>query len=262
MDFNDTNITPAPSGRLKTEEGTVGGDQVLFVTWDGVDRYISPAANIPSTVQIQLNLTTGVVTMVWVTVDPTVAFTATHLVGYSAPGVSALPAPITLATALPVTTFPDVPAVVPMALSVNVLPEIVMSGDTVPMTWTVTNVPEATQIAPMVRACNIVFSVGLAAAPAYDLGFILNVLPATPSGCNGYLFSADAFVDVSTLNGTGICTSSALVFSPPPSLVGLVLTTQAIAIAPAGVYAGSTNDIGGGNSLWSSNAVTQTYQIQ
>lgn len=260
-DFRDSNTVPVASGVIKYYEETVGPNQILYVTWDAVDRWSNPQVTNANTWQFQANLTTGQVDIVWALMSPnsTSTFTGGNncVVGYSAPGVSGNPGSIDLATALPIVTFPDVPAVAPMAMTVNSLPIVTLpSGDTVPMTWTVTNVPEATQIGAMVRACNVVFSIAPAFVGGYDLG---SVITAVPSGCTGYVATADAFVDVSAINGTGICTSPAFVFSPPPSLIGAVITTQAIALAPAGVYAGFTNDIGGGNSLWSSNAVQQTY---
>jgi len=88
----------------------------------------------------------------------------------------------------------------------------------VPMTWTVTNVPEASHILAGLRACNIVFSIGPAFVGGIDLGLILNV-PASPSGCNGYLATADAFVDVTTVNGTGICSTAPISFGPPPAAI-------------------------------------------
>ncbi|MBL8729440.1 MAG: hypothetical protein JNM25_13475 [Planctomycetes bacterium] len=255
IDFYDV---PTTSGKIKTEEGTVGADTVLYITWDGVNRYNVAGSN---TIQFQLNLTTGQVDILWVTLDGVSSpFSPGAVIGYTDPGTSVLPAAIDLdGGGLPLTTFPDVPPVLPMALSVDTLPIITLpSGDTVPMTWTVTNVPEASHILAGLRACNIVFSIAPAVVGGLDLGLVLNTPPSL-SGCVGYVATADAFVDVTTVNGTGICTSTPFVFSPPPSLIGLVLTTQAIAIAPAGTYAGFPNDIGGGNSLWTSNAIQQTY---
>jgi hypothetical protein len=256
IDFYDV---PTTSGKIKTEEGTVGADKILYVTWDAVNRYNVAGTN---TIQFQLNLTTGQVDILWVALDATnIPLAPGALIGYTAPGASVLPTAIDLdGGGLPYVSFPDVTTVVPMAMSINTLPILDILGNTVPMTWTVTNVPEASHILAGLRACNIVFSIGPAFVGGIDLGLILNA-PSSPSGCNGYLFTADAFVDVTTVNGTGICTSAAITFGPPPSLIGAVVTTQAIAIAPPGVYNGNVNNINGGgsNSLWTSNAIQQTY---
>jgi hypothetical protein len=261
-DYRDNNTSPVASGIIKYHEAVVGPDTVLYVTWDNVDRWADPQVSCPSTLQFQLNLTTGEVTILWVTLNTntTSIYGTSHLVGFSAPGISVNPGSIVLSTASPILTFPDVVPVVPMAMSINTLPILDILGNTVPMTWTVTNVPEASHILAGLRACNIVFSIGPAFVGGIDLGLILNA-PSSPSGCNGYLFTADAFVDVTTVNGTGICTSAAITFGPPPSLIGAVVTTQAIAIAPPGVYNGNVNNINGGgsNSLWTSNAIQQTY---
>lgn len=172
-------------------------------------------------------------------------------------GTTIYPPPSAVSVGTGCYAIPGVPPVLPMTLSVDPLPGILF-GCTLPLTWTVSNVPEASHIAAGLRACNIMFSIAPAVVGGYDLGTILNI-PPSPSGCNGYLFSIEAVVDVSAVNGTGICMSVPFVFCEPPSLIGLVLTTQAIALAPAGVYNGNTNDIGGGNSVWTSNAVQQTF---
>jgi hypothetical protein len=251
----DWNDAETGSGVIKAEEA--GG--VLYLTWDGVESYQFPAVADPSTFQFQINLANGSCNIVWSSIATVGQATRLCLAGFNGAGVSADPGSVTLSTALPIIHTKDVS---PMALSVNVLPEITGGGSTVPMTWTVSNVPEASHILANLRACNIVFSIAPAFVAGIDLGFVNNPPFAGANGCRGYVFTADAFVDVTTLNATGVCTSIPFVFSPPPSLVGLVLTTQAIAIAPAGTYAGFANDIGGGNSLWTSNAVEQTYNLQ
>jgi hypothetical protein len=62
---------------------------VLIVSWDNVDSWPLGIAN-PSFMQIQLNLTTGGVTIVWQQIDndPSSQFGSGHLVGYTPAGLS------------------------------------------------------------------------------------------------------------------------------------------------------------------------------
>lgn len=174
----------------------------------------------------------------------------TQTVSCTGSGVGPAPAAITVGTGCYAPS--------PMTLSVDLPPGLGISGETFPMTWTVTNVPA---LFFATRACYLAFSIFPPFVPGVDLGFIGD--PDFPGAncCSAYIVSMDAVVDISSNpNTTGICPSPAWVFMPPPSLIGVVLTTQAFALAPAGIYNGCDNDIGGGLSLWTSNAIQQTYQ--
>ena len=109
-----------------SEGGQILAQEVLgtlFVTFNNVENYPTNVAN-PSTMQFQLNLATGGVRIVWLSVDASTAstFGTRHLVGVSAPGTSADPGQVALATAFGgqlLTADPEVPA---LAVTANTLP--------------------------------------------------------------------------------------------------------------------------------------------
>jgi hypothetical protein len=109
-----------------SEGGQILAQEVLgtlFVTFNNVENYPTNIAN-PSTMQFQLNLATGRVRIVWLSVDASTAstFGTRHLVGFSAPGTSADPGQVALATAFGgqlLTADPEVPA---LAVTANTLP--------------------------------------------------------------------------------------------------------------------------------------------
>ncbi|HEX5052745.1 MAG TPA: hypothetical protein VFZ65_13295 [Planctomycetota bacterium] len=139
--WHDYNETEAGSGRIKREEIATGTDTVLCVTWDGVENYSTPASANPGTMQFQLNLTSGVVVLVWPFVDGNVtsAYGSAHLVGYSPAGASIDDGGIVLATALPlVTQAENMPA---MTLSASPAPISTGVSGTV-VTYTTENMPE------------------------------------------------------------------------------------------------------------------------
>jgi hypothetical protein len=259
-DYYDGNVTPSPSGQIKYHEATVGLDQVLYITWDGVHRWAAPLTANINTWQFQANLTTGQVTIVWLTMDPssTSNYGNNQLIGMTGPGAIATPGAQLLDRQYPLLCEFGTANVLPLTLGASPNPGVNLSGTTVPLTWTVTNVPEASHIGPMVRACNIVFSIGGASTfyPGLDLGPLGFNIGA--GGCRLHVGSFDAFVDVSAVNGTGICTLGPLTFSGPPSLIGLVVTTQAFAIFPPNSGKGGVNNIGA-HGLLTSNAIRQVY---
>ncbi|MFT4840428.1 MAG: hypothetical protein ACI8UD_003781 [Planctomycetota bacterium] len=95
--WHDYNINETGSGQILAEE--VGS--TLYITWDGVESYSSPTVLNPSTLQFQINLTTGDVRIVFFSIDAnaTSTFGSAHLVGAVAPGGSADPGSIDLLTA-------------------------------------------------------------------------------------------------------------------------------------------------------------------
>ena len=91
--FRDFTLTEVGSGPIQREEVVVGPDTILCLTWNGVEAApAAPTVN-PTTFQFQLNLTTGVVTYVWLSVDDdsTSIDGSAHLVGYTGPGVGSDP---------------------------------------------------------------------------------------------------------------------------------------------------------------------------
>ncbi len=83
--WHDFNIGEAGSGQIKFEE--IGS--LSLVTWDDVENYPTGTAN-RSTVQFQLDRSSGNVTIVWVNVDTNSAsiFGDATLIGYSPGGAS------------------------------------------------------------------------------------------------------------------------------------------------------------------------------
>ncbi len=97
--WHDFNSGEAGSGPINAEE--VGG--VLYVSFVGVENYSATTTPNPSTLQFQLDLASGIVTIVWVSIDgdTTSAFGSAHLVGVSAPGASVDLGSVSLATGTP-----------------------------------------------------------------------------------------------------------------------------------------------------------------
>lgn len=87
--WHDYSETGTGSGRIVQEEMVISGETVLLITWDNVNSW--PLGNVnPSEMQMQLNLTTGAITLVFQTItnDASSAFGSAHLIGYSPAGVS------------------------------------------------------------------------------------------------------------------------------------------------------------------------------
>jgi hypothetical protein len=167
--WHDYNPAEAGSGAVKYQEVAVGPHTVACITWDGVENYSQPLAANPSTLQFQLNLSTGQVKLVWVSIDgnATSQFGSGHLIGFSPGGASADPGPIVLATALPRTTSPDRQA---MQLSATPAPRSTATQGTL-VTYTSTNIPEAAPGSGIYLGLNILSLAGVP-APGVDLGFI------------------------------------------------------------------------------------------
>lgn len=105
--WHDFNENEPGSGRIVSEERFVAGSPVLFVTWHGVENYavVTPFPN-PSTIQFQLELATGTVTIVWhdVDADTSSTFGTAHLVGCTPGGPSADPGAVDFDAVLPLVT--------------------------------------------------------------------------------------------------------------------------------------------------------------
>ena len=113
--WHDYNVAEAGSGQVLAEE--VGG--VLYVTFNGVESYANPETANPSTLQFQLDLASGGVKMVFVSVDgnATSIYGSGHVVGVTAPGASNNPGSIALATAASGQLLTTSPEVLPLALA-------------------------------------------------------------------------------------------------------------------------------------------------
>ena len=218
----DYDPTSSP-GAIKTEE--VGG--VLYVTWENIERYNT--AGVSDRWQFQLNLGTGTCTYVWDSMQGTVG--GACVVGYS-PGTSLDPLSITLATALPVVTSPDYNGV-PLELSASPAPVYSAGNPSVPVTWTVNNVPDA--VPPFgIGLSFLLFSV--APIPGgFDLGFL-----GMP-GCDLNILTLDV-----TIGFTGTVPSDSLTFSvPQPLSPGLSFYAQALSLFPPNSLPNGQNPFGG-----------------
>ena len=180
--WHDFNTSEAGSGQIKYEEVTSGGTTMAYVTWDDVENYSNPAAVNRSTMQFQLNLTTGDVAIVWVSMDgdPTSIYGSAHLIGYSTVGASADAGSINLATSTPfVTNNANM-----TSISVSAAPAPVStatSGSNV--VYTTVDIPEFVTGSGLYVAL-AAFSLGQVPG-GLDLGFI-----GAP-GCSAYIQSLD-----------------------------------------------------------------------
>jgi len=183
-DFNEAESSPAASPRIVREEVVVGSDTVLFVTWPNVENYSSPAATNPTTMQYQINLTTGVVKVVWTNVDAdaTASTSTAYLVGYTPGGTSTDGGSLNLATALPLTVATS--NLSAMTLAAAPAPVSTPSSGTT-MTYTINNIPLACPSpAPVFNFGIVMLSLGQD-LPGTDLGFL------GAAGCSLHITSID-----------------------------------------------------------------------
>jgi hypothetical protein len=118
--WHDYNVAEAGSGQILAEE--LGG--VLYVTFNGVESYANPETANPSTLQFQLDLATGGVRIVFVSVDGNASsiYGSGHLIGVSSPGASANPGSVVLATASAAQLLTQNPEMMPLALAATTRP--------------------------------------------------------------------------------------------------------------------------------------------
>mgnify|MGYP001293351451 CR=1 FL=1 len=178
-DFRDDNTTPSPSGTIKTE--AIGN--VFYVTWDGVHHWAAPQVLTPCTFQFQLDLTTGAVTYVWVTIDTntTSSFGSSYLVGYTGPGASTDPGSVTLSTALPATAVNNVSG---NAMTLSASPPPVINPSTL-VTWTANDIVEAQP------GTDIYLSTVFLSINPVPAGIDLTGMLTSVAGCNLYINSLD-----------------------------------------------------------------------
>lgn len=107
--WHDYDESEPGSGRIVFEERTITGHTVLFVTWDDVENSAFPEHANRSTMQFQIDLTNGVVTIVWESIDAdsTALQGSGHVIGYSPGGASLDPGPIDLAATTPLLLASD-----------------------------------------------------------------------------------------------------------------------------------------------------------
>jgi hypothetical protein len=216
--WHDYNEAEALSGRIVQE--VVGGS--LHVTWNGVENYASPEVANPSTVQLQINPTTNVLTLIFVNVDSnnTTTFGSAHLIGYSPGGASNNAGSINLAASVPV----NVPTLNVAALALSAAPAPVSTiGSGTTVVYTQSNIPEA---AP---ASGVYFGLTIISLSQNLGGFDLTGIGMP--GCSLYVNSLDV-----TIAYAGATNSQTTSFAIP---AGLAYGTQFYAQSAALVVPGS-----------------------
>ncbi len=167
--WHDYNTSEVGSGQVTYQEVANGPNTVALITWAGVENWSVPQQANPSTLQFQLDLTTGVVKIVWVNIDnvTTSQYGSGHLIGFSPGGASLDPGSINLATALPLTTRPDL---LPLALGASPAPLSTLTQGTL-VTYTTSNIPEAVPGSGIYIGANILSLAGVP-APGVELSFL------------------------------------------------------------------------------------------
>lgn len=177
-DNRANNTVPVPSGSIKTEYD--GINNKFYVTWENVDHWATPQVTAPSTVQFQLDLTAGTVTMVWLLVDnnTTSTFGSEWLVGWTGAGAGTDPGSALVSA--PATT--GTPEIFPMTLTASPIPVI---NPSTTVTYTVSNLPE------FIPTSGVYISTTFLSVAPFPSGFPLTGILANVAGCNAYIFSLD-----------------------------------------------------------------------
>jgi hypothetical protein len=210
------NHNPAETGSGKAKWEEVAG--VLYVTFDGVEFGGTPTVA-PSTFQFQVDMATGQVTMLWVSMSASTA-TTDVLVGCTLANASLTPVSEPLAAVANRTLQQDRSIA---ALQLTAGPAPVINPSTT-VTYTVNNIPEAVP-GSGVYVSAIFFSV-TPVLPGIDLTGILTTVP----GCRGYLASLDLGFAAVTAGPTS---TTQFTFTAPPFAPGMTVASQAIALFDA-----------------------------
>jgi hypothetical protein len=195
--WHDYNNNEVGSGPIQWEELTIGPDQVLCVTWNGVENYPTTVVN-PTTMQMQFNLTTGDALILWVSVatDITPATGTAHLIGYSGQGSSADPGSTDFSLG-PVQVAAN--AITPPTLSASPAPTFTLGGSSVPMTWQADNLRDASPAAPGVYVGLLIFSV---TGPIGGTGIDLSLVGIDAPGCPLLVGSLDVTFGLAGVTST------------------------------------------------------------
>jgi hypothetical protein len=215
--WHDMNPTEG-LGRVKRHEAVVGPDTILYVTWDAVESYPLAVSN-PSTFQFQFNLSTGAVTWVWQNITSVGSgnpdFPEDHVVGYSPGGASFDTGSVTLSSALPLVTSPDLR---PLTLTAAPEPVFSLGGSSVPVTWQIDNVRDLSPPLPDVYLLVLVASLG------QGIGIDLGAIGFDAPGCPLHLASLDVVLQVAATGPTAQLTIAV----PQPLSPGDVFYFQAL----------------------------------
>lgn len=234
-DYNDTEA--GSTGRIKYEEiGTI-----LYITWDGVEGYQSGVN--PFTFQYQMDLSSGIVTLVWTAVNPVGLAGREYLVGYTDAGPSTSLGAVDLPTALPIVTTSDIS---PLALSASPAPVFTLGGPTVPITYTIDNVIDV--VPPFGIGIPLLLFSFVPIPGGIDAGFI------DMPGCNFYIATADII-----LIPSGTAPTSTLTLAiPQPLFPGLSFFSQAVSLFTPNSLPNGQNAFGGVLS----NGLQSSFQLQ
>lgn len=231
---HDMNPSILGSGQVKYEE--TGG--MVYVTWDGVWDFGGTTAADANTMQIQFNLSTGNVTVVFGTLSSLGASGIGWVVGWSPAGPSGNPGSTTLPPATPFSTGPDAPA---LALSATPNPVSTASLGTT-MTYAVSNIPDANVSSGLYIATTIL-SIG------QDLAGT-SLAPMAP-GCQQYITTLDVFLAPVIFTGP----SGSQTFSLPAGVApGFQFFAQSVALVVPNSLPNGQNTAG----LVTSNGVKST----
>jgi hypothetical protein len=196
--WHDYDNTAVGSGSVKFEE--VAG--IAYVTWDGVYSYLTTT---PDTVQYQLNVATGDITIVFQSIG---AAGNGYLVGYSVGGPSVNPGSTDLSTAL----------ATPVTVNDAALTELKLAPIGEPFLG---NASFGLTISDVPNLVPLAFTFfGSGALPGIDLGF------AGAGGCSAYTTA-----DFGALTVPVVGTSGTQPFAIPnnPAFIGVSLTAQGAA---------------------------------
>ncbi|MBX3461682.1 MAG: hypothetical protein KF830_00790 [Planctomycetes bacterium] len=236
--WHDFNLNELGSGPVQTEE--VGG--VLYITWNGVECYGTPSPNV-ATWQFQVDLASGTVTIVWVSMNPATvssAFGDDTLVGMTLAGVGPDPGSQPLNALPPV--GPDAAGIVLSASP----PPVINPSTTV--TYTATNLAE------YFPASGIYISTLFLSVNPLPGGFDLGVIGAP--GCNAYLLTLD--LDLGGQLTFAPTASWSLTYDNVNFAPGNAIAAQAISLVTPFSLPNGQNAFG----LTVSNGVLSTTQLQ
>jgi hypothetical protein len=208
--WRDYNPAIANSGKVVTEE--VGG--VLCVTFDGVFEF---ATTNPASFQWQVNLSTGDVTQVWLSMAVSTN-TTTMVVGSTLAGASSVPTSQTLSSATPFVLAPPL-GLTPLTLSAAPAP--IINPSTL-VTYTIGNIPE------FVPGSGVYLSLVFLSNNPLPGGLELAGLLTQQPGCRAYVSSLDlgigAAITASPTNAVPFT------FFAPAFAPGTSISAQAVAL--------------------------------
>jgi hypothetical protein len=238
--WTNQNPAEAGSGKIKWEEAA----GVLYVTFDGVECATGTPTQSPSTYQYQINMATGDVTVVWVSMFGVGNTSSSDVIaGCTLAGTGFVPVSQPLSAAVAKLLEPD-PS---LLLQLSATPAPVINPSTV-VTYAVDNIPET---AP---GSGLYLSLIFLSASPLPSGLDLAGIVTTVPGCSLYLGSLAIGI------GTAVTVVPQnlvpFVFSTPVFAPGDVIGAQAVALFdPA--FPLSNGEAGG--FLLSNPVLTTTY---